>query len=308
MTRAQFDTWLRGTQLAEADEDGVAVLQVRTTFARELLETRFRERIEAAIAQATGRPCALRVVVGDAPSAGGERAAEEAAPVGASHGRRIEMAQEAARSAGGTAARRSGTRAASGAYAGPTLFASGAADAEDEPAPDRARRPVPLGAVRHRAGGSGRRAVPSTDRVRAAAGRATPGGPASAPTPARREREPGVDGRAQPRRVHALKDVANEAPARDEYDEVEAMNESSDPRMRREPPLTSAPAGWDGRAPRAPHGEAPSASTSGVTPVPRLNPRYTFNTFIVGSGNQLAHAASQAVAEAPGQAYNPLFL
>jgi chromosomal replication initiator protein len=41
---------------------------------------------------------------------------------------------------------------------------------------------------------------------------------------------------------------------------------------------------------------------------PKLNPRYTFSTFIVGSGNQLAHAASQAVAEAPGQAYNPLFL
>src|SRR5262249_8804265 len=41
---------------------------------------------------------------------------------------------------------------------------------------------------------------------------------------------------------------------------------------------------------------------------PRLNPRYTFTTFIVGSGNQLAHAASQAVAEASGQAYNPLFL
>ena len=41
---------------------------------------------------------------------------------------------------------------------------------------------------------------------------------------------------------------------------------------------------------------------------PRLNSRYTFSTFIVGSGNQLAHAASQAVAEAPGQAYNPLFL
>jgi len=46
-------------------------------------------------------------------------------------------------------------------------------------------------------------------------------------------------------------------------------------------------------------GEGPSAS---------LNPRYTFSTFIVGSANRLAHAASLSVAERPGHAYNPLFL
>jgi chromosomal replication initiator protein len=39
-----------------------------------------------------------------------------------------------------------------------------------------------------------------------------------------------------------------------------------------------------------------------------LNPRYTFSTFIVGSANRLAHAASLSVAERPGHAYNPLFL
>jgi len=39
-----------------------------------------------------------------------------------------------------------------------------------------------------------------------------------------------------------------------------------------------------------------------------LNPRYTFRTFIVGSANRLAHAASLSVAERPGHAYNPLFL
>jgi len=39
-----------------------------------------------------------------------------------------------------------------------------------------------------------------------------------------------------------------------------------------------------------------------------LNPRYTFRTFIVGSANRLAHAASLSVAERPGEAYNPLFL
>jgi chromosomal replication initiator protein len=39
-----------------------------------------------------------------------------------------------------------------------------------------------------------------------------------------------------------------------------------------------------------------------------LNSRYTFRTFIVGSANRLAHAASLSVAERPGHAYNPLFL
>ena len=43
-------------------------------------------------------------------------------------------------------------------------------------------------------------------------------------------------------------------------------------------------------------------------PLSSLNPRYSFDQFIIGDGNRLAHAASLAVAELPGQAYNPLFL
>jgi chromosomal replication initiator protein len=57
----------------------------------------------------------------------------------------------------------------------------------------------------------------------------------------------------------------------------------------------------------------PSFATQEVEPLPRahhssLNPRYTFENFVVGSGNRLAHAACQAVAEKPARAYNPLFV
>jgi chromosomal replication initiator protein len=53
---------------------------------------------------------------------------------------------------------------------------------------------------------------------------------------------------------------------------------------------------------------APAARPAGGGSTEGLNPRYTFDTFVVGSSNQFAQAACQAVAELPSKAYNPLFI
>ncbi len=66
------------------------------------------------------------------------------------------------------------------------------------------------------------------------------------------------------------------------------------------------------------HDASPAAEKSAPGPITQqrfdwdgaaqLNPKYTFDDFVIGAGNQFAHAASRAVAERPSKAYNPLFL
>lgn len=65
------------------------------------------------------------------------------------------------------------------------------------------------------------------------------------------------------------------------------------------PPEPAAPA-------QPPVKQAPASSEEPFSHM--LNPKYTFDTFVIGANNRFAHAASLAVAEAPAKAYNPLFL
>jgi chromosomal replication initiator protein len=70
----------------------------------------------------------------------------------------------------------------------------------------------------------------------------------------------------------------------------------------------------DGAVPAEPSAEAARPRVSTVTPLPNrpesggFNSKYTFDSFVIGSSNRFAHAAALAVAEAPAQAYNPLFI
>ncbi len=68
-------------------------------------------------------------------------------------------------------------------------------------------------------------------------------------------------------------------------------------------------AGADRAGRRSSPGRNGSGSSRPVDPrEARLNPKYTFDTFVIGSSNRFTHAAAVAVAEAPAKAYNPLFI
>jgi chromosomal replication initiator protein len=76
---------------------------------------------------------------------------------------------------------------------------------------------------------------------------------------------------------------------------------------------SNATTGPDSRGNGNDRGSAPTSSRNATQrPVDpreaRLNPKYTFDTFVIGSSNRFTHAAAVAVAEAPAKAYNPLFI
>jgi chromosomal replication initiator protein len=84
----------------------------------------------------------------------------------------------------------------------------------------------------------------------------------------------------------------------DERTDEAASDEEADP----EDAEADEPEPWSPRPAR------PVRTVAGSDKDARLNPKYTFDTFVIGSSNRFTHAAAVAVAEAPARAYNPLFI
>ena len=87
--------------------------------------------------------------------------------------------------------------------------------------------------------------------------------------------------------------------------QVEFLIQSTPDGAAADPALSN---GGATHAPPSPQVRLEPTRIGGEGGATNINPRYTFASFIVGSANRLAHAASLSVAERPGHAYNPLFL
>jgi chromosomal replication initiator protein len=86
-----------------------------------------------------------------------------------------------------------------------------------------------------------------------------------------------------------------------EVDHDIAEFETSPPETSTTGPVRNAPWHTNSPTPNSP-------GRSGQLESPVLDPRYTFDTFVIASSNRFAHAAAQSVAESPAQSYNPLFI
>jgi chromosomal replication initiator protein len=90
----------------------------------------------------------------------------------------------------------------------------------------------------------------------------------------------------------------------DDVSFVTAEEDPSIPPVRKDGGFGPLPA----REPTAPSPRTAEQARFDFSTAAQLNPRYTFDAFVIGNGNQFARAASLAVAERPSKAYNPLFL
>ncbi|PYC68895.1 chromosomal replication initiator protein DnaA [Micromonospora arborensis] len=285
---AQQRAYLRLTRLRAIVED-TALLSVPDAFTRDVIESRLRPAITEALTRRLGRPIQVAVTVRVAEDATGRpagtvyRSAPETGP--------LDVDGPAAAPLGDD----HGLRPAADALIPEQSHATREPEPSAPPAP--AGPPLAPPVDGHRSG-----LIPASRDGQEALFSAAFAEPM-------RPSRPGPDRRGYDEQAARL-----EPPGPDTRPyEPRYRDDSTSPRdqhviraLPRDNGTDSGPgrSGVDHRAGGRDDRRLPGADTGGN----RLNPKYMFETFVIGSSNRFAHAASVAVAESPAKAYNPLFI
>ncbi|WP_369819659.1 chromosomal replication initiator protein DnaA [Actinoplanes sp. TFC3] len=279
---AQQRAYLRLTRLRAIVED-TALLSVPDTYTRDVIESRLRLAITEALSRRLGRPIQVAVTVRPPEDGSG----------------------------------RPGTVYGTPPPESPTQPPAHYADPQPPPYLDR--YPQPSASV-FDDGPTGSAQVPFAPGVPVARDAqealfAAPL-PMGQPEPAKStvaEEKPKIEA---PRQLQHYPDGQNDAPGHRMANEPAHLRENQ--RRSEERPAMAVPDrrddtmqmrhGGDNGPGRSPLGSQPASARPGGNDGNRLNPKYMFETFVIGSSNRFAHAAAVAVAESPAKAYNPLFI
>ncbi|MDR7280057.1 chromosomal replication initiator protein DnaA [Catenuloplanes atrovinosus] len=325
---AQQRAYLRLTRLRAIVED-TALLSVPDAFTRDVIESRLRPAITDALSRRLGRPIQVAVTVRP-PEDGAGR------PSGTVYGT-PSTPQEAApaypeREALFDPPAADPVPFPEQEYARPARAESPNRDrdrdrADDVPEPRYREAEHPMAAQN----GARREPAPDRDDAQAALFAAPPRAESlpSRPAPAAEPRAPQQSAPADdpyrtvaypaaPAAVHERADEPRTRPDAFNDDTPPPFGREQrqvPPRMQDEPADTGPGDSGPGRTVRdirpgvtGGPGGLDRARPGGESGGNRLNPKYMFETFVIGSSNRFAHAASVAVAESPAKAYNPLFI
>jgi chromosomal replication initiator protein len=298
----QQRAYLRFTRLRAIVED-TALLSVPDAYTRDVIELRLRPAITEALTRRLNRPIQVAVTVRPPEDGTGMPGTVYGTPV-------EEAAEPAPRDSQpmhySDAPRHPDPRP----YQTETYQPELPAYPPEQPqyqqpafgAPDRAPEPYPTGSAQHSSPSPYARGLPSARDGQEAlfADPMPPAAQANRPAPTRAaEKGPEREMPSAPNESSALRMPADQAQMRD--------NQRHPDDRRDDPMPMRAGDSGPGRAPVDLRGPGSSPRPGGQDGN-RLNPKYMFETFVIGSSNRFAHAASVAVAESPAKAYNPLFI
>ena len=273
LTRQQ-QAWMRLTQPVVA-VGGTFIIAAPNKFARAAFESKLRDPISDSLSRRLGQPTQIAVTMQDNSGETPAKTAPARPPETDDT-----LIFEMPRTEAPPAPQANGVPHQGSPANPPSLFDTEAFRAAERPGAAQQGRTEPEPAAEPRGEGGSGAAAPEPER------RPQPDTPAPEPAPA--EAEP-----TEPAESERARSQAKSAEPHNYFPPV-APPPSADPDPERRGGVSKT--------------AKPAAAPTAADGVGRLNPRYNFDTFVIGSSNRFAHAAAFAVAEAPAKAYNPLFI